>query len=116
MVITSDSSQKLVDLYKHLKETIDDIEKKEIEGDGRGVVYELLTNEVFMTALVAIAGYANDSFKAWLVYKTKTDDKQEKIEIDAEIMDDPTTEENQAKIEEMTKDKEDVGLHIEFKE
>jgi len=116
MVIRANDSDKLESLYNRMSNAIE-MEKREIatEGGRGGELLELLTNEAFLTALTIIVGHLTDAFKAYLVYK-KDDGAEQKEPIDKDILKDPTTPQNQQKIEDMTKDKKDPELYIEFEE
>ena len=112
MVITSNDSVKLEELYEKMNSHMQ-IEKNEIKIEGRGALLELLTNEDFLHAVIEISKYTYLSYVAYLEYKK--DGKTLREKIDDEILVDPITPENVEKIEDMTKDKEEAGLYIEFK-
>ena len=112
MVITSNDSAKLEELYEKMNPHMQ-VEKNEIKIEARGALLELLTNEDFLHAVIEISKYSYLSYVAYLEYKK--DGKTQREKIDDEILFDPTTPENVKKIENITKDKEEAELYIEFK-
>ena len=112
MRIVSDDLLLLDELYGDLKNSGLQIEKKELNKEAKGSLFELLTNPDFLETLKVLIEYLYKGFEIYIGYKITINGKTEEVEkpIDKEVIQSEKDEDKKL-LEDLSK-KDDVKIII----